>query len=82
MEPQTGEELKAMTGQAVMRELTNKKTGEVLPVLSTSFGNEEVIFTTEVGDVTFSNIGSQGNLLNDEYTVAEVDNTETEVEPA
>lgn len=65
---------------AVQREITNKATGEILPVLATAFGNEEVIFTTEVGDITFSNIGAQGNLLNDDYTVAEVDNNQVETD--
>lgn len=66
---------------ATQREITNKETGEVLSVLATAFGNEEVTFTTEIGDITFSNVGAQGDLLNDKYTVAEVGNTETESEP-
>ncbi len=53
---------------AVQRQLVNKHNGKIHKVLATTFGEEEVIFTTDVGDIVFSNIGKQGNLLNDNYT--------------
>lgn len=54
-------------------ELTNKETGEKYMVTMMTFGNEEVIAATEeLGDVTFSNIGAEGNLLNDTYAITEV----------
>ena len=53
--------------------ITNKATGESYAVTGMSFGQEVVEVTTEeVGTTVFSNIGSQGNLLNDDFTIAEV----------
>lgn len=52
--------------------ITHKATGENYAVTSMSFGQEVVEVTTEeVGTTVFSNIGSEGNLLNDEYTIQE-----------
>jgi len=66
-------------GQAVQREIYSKATGETFPVTSTAFGQEEVVFTTEaLGDITFSNVGGAGDLLNDEYEVREVAPVATE----
>lgn len=61
---------------AIQREVINKSTGEVLPVISTAIGNsdEQYIDLTVEGDaiLRFSNIGNEGNLLNDEWEVREV----------
>lgn len=57
---------------ATQRKVINRATGEELPVTATAFGTEQVIFTTSAGDITFSNVGNTGDLLNDEYTVQEV----------
>ncbi len=58
---------------AVHRVIVNKETGNEYKVTKTTFGEEEVIFSTEeLGEVIFSNIGKVGNLLNDAFTVKEV----------
>lgn len=72
---------------AIQREITNKATGEIYRVLATEFdtvdpNTPKVNFTTDIGVISFSNEGLAGNLLNDEYTVAEVSDAETEVDPA
>jgi peptidoglycan L-alanyl-D-glutamate endopeptidase CwlK len=65
------------TGDAVQRVVINKTTLESYPVLSTTMdeldpANPKVEFTTSIGVITFTNIGNEGNLLNDEYTVKEI----------
>jgi hypothetical protein len=64
----------------VERIITKKETGEVYAVLGTEFDTTnpeapKVNFTTEIGVISFSNEGLSGNLLNNEYTVTEVDNS-------
>lgn len=70
MEPH--EELTAMTGQPVERVLVDKATGIEYPVTATAFGEEEVTFTIESGDVIFTNPEKSGNLFNEQYDVKEV----------
>lgn len=67
MEPQTHEELVAHTGQAVQREVVNKSNGEVYPVLSTTFGEGVVEFTTDNGVFSFENKGD--NTFEDDIVV-------------
>ncbi len=71
---------------ATQRELINKATGEVSPVLSTAFGSQEVTFDIEEAgarkSVVFSNHDNSGELANSEYNVCEVVTvTATSAEP-
>ena len=59
----------AFIGRAVKRAIVDNKTGLEYPVLSTTFGSEEVIFKTSIGDITFSNIGKTGELKNNDYSI-------------
>lgn len=59
-------------GRAVNRVVINKETGESYPVLGTTFGQEEVIFTTRIGDIVFENKGAVGDLQNNNYLVKEI----------
>jgi hypothetical protein len=61
------------TGPAIERELINKETGEVIPVLGTAFGDQVVEFTTEEGVIVFENKGRSGDLENELYDVREVE---------
>jgi hypothetical protein len=62
--------------------VTNKATGEVFPVIGMAFGDEVVEVTTSNGVIVFSNVGSQGDLLNDDYEIKEVvSGTETGAVP-
>jgi peptidoglycan LD-endopeptidase CwlK len=56
----------------VKRVLVNKATGIEHPVMATLFGEQVVTFTTDIGDIVFSNVGDSGDLLNDLYTVKEI----------
>lgn len=71
MEEKEIEEVETI-GRAIEREVVNKATGEVHKVLVTAFGEEEVIFTTEVGDITFLNPNKSGELSNEEWDVREI----------
>ena len=72
MEPQSHEELVTMTGKPIERELVNKYTGEVYPVLVTSFGEEEVTFSIGPDDIVFKNPNKSGDLYNEEWEVREI----------
>lgn len=68
---QSTEELNEINGQAVQREIVNKVTGEVSPVLATAFGDGVVEFTTEDTVIQFENKGD--NTFEDNmYLVREV----------
>jgi len=54
-------------------EVLNKETGIWTPVLSVAIGNEEVTFSTDTEDVTFSNEGAIGDLQNDTHSVRIID---------
>lgn len=76
MEPETiapSHDVPVTHDNAVHRVITNKESGNEYVVTATAFGQEVVTFSTaELGDIVFSNVGSQGDLLNDVYTVREV----------
>ncbi len=54
---------------AVKYEVLNKETGVWTPATGVTIGNEEVIFETAEGVVTFSNIGAIGDLQNETHAV-------------
>lgn len=61
------------TGNATLYDVIDKETRETFRVTQLSFGNQEVIATTEQrGDIVFSNEHQSGNLQNDRYEIVEV----------
>tara|TARA_R110000868_G_C10970396_1_gene769738 strand:+ start:9091 stop:9381 length:291 start_codon:yes stop_codon:yes gene_type:complete len=53
-------------------EVINKETGETLPVISMSMGNQEVTVEVEGNSITFTNIEASGNLENEAYAIRQV----------
>jgi len=53
-------------------EVMNKVTGVTHPVTHVELGETEVKVTTEIGEITFSNIGQIGDLQNEEYAIRTV----------
>ena len=65
------------TSTEIKHVVVDKVTGEEYPVTNTVFdatqlGNESLKVTTSIGEITFSNIGEQGNFLNDKYTYKQI----------
>lgn len=66
----TNEEVTA--GKPTVYEVVSKVTGEKYLATGMTFGEGEVIASTELGDIVFANPNKDGNLTNEDYEIHEV----------